>query len=139
MTGGGLLLQDPALTAEVVGRLRAAVGLALLVALAWALSTDRRRVSWNLVAWGLGLQIAFALVVLRTPAGVAFFEWMNGLVSAVLGYAEQGGRFIFGELVSDQVPVGTIDGNGTFTASPNVVARTGAFFAFRTSSSSRRS
>ena len=139
MTGGGLLLQDPALTAEVVGRLRAAVGLALLVALAWALSTDRRRVSWNLVAWGLGLQIAFALVVLRTPAGVAFCEWMNGLVSAVLGYAEQGGRFIFGELVSDQVPVGTIDGNGTFTASPNVVARTGAFFAFRTSSSSRRS
>jgi CNT family concentrative nucleoside transporter len=116
---------------EVAPRIRAAVGLCLLVALAWSLSTHRRHVSWRLVTWGIGLQIAFALVVLRTPAGVAFFDWMNGLVNAVLGYAEVGGRFVFGELVSDNVPVGTLDAERRFTASPGVVARTGAFFAFR--------
>jgi CNT family concentrative nucleoside transporter len=116
---------------EVAPRIRAAVGLCLLVALAWSLSTHRRHVSWRLVTWGIGLQVAFALVVLRTPAGVAFFDWMNGLVNAVLGYAEVGGRFVFGELVSDNVPVGTLDAERRFTASPGVVARTGAFFAFR--------
>ena len=126
-----LLLQGPLSAPDGIARARAAVGLALLVLLAWLLSTDRRRVSWRLVVWGLGLQIAFALVVLRTPVGVGFFEWMNGIVGAVIGYAEQGGRFIFGELVGDQVPVGTIDDTGAFSASPGMVARTGAFFAFQ--------
>ena len=69
-------------------RLRAAAGLALLIAFAWSLSTDRRGVSWRVVGWGLALQLLFGLVVLRTPAGVSFFHWMNGVVMAVLGYAE---------------------------------------------------
>ena len=125
-----LIFQDAA-TTPLGGRVRAASGLCLLVALAWGLSTHRRQVSWRLVVWGIGLQIAFALVVLRTPVGVAFFDWMNGLVNAVLGYAEVGGRFVFGNLVSDNVPVGTLDPGRGFTASPGVVARTGAFFAFR--------
>jgi concentrative nucleoside transporter, CNT family len=107
------------------------VGLALFLGLAWALSKDRRSISWRVVAWGVGLQLAFALVVLRTPAGVALFEWLNTVVHAVLGYGEEGGRFVFGNLVSDQVPVGTAPDGQAFTATPNVVARTGALFAFR--------
>jgi hypothetical protein len=47
-------------------RLRALAGLVLLMGVAYALSTDRRRVSWRVVAWGLGLQLLFALLVLRT-------------------------------------------------------------------------
>ena len=111
-------------------RLRALAGLVLLMGVAYALSTDRRRVSWRVVAWGLGLQLLFALLVLRTPVGVAFFRAVNGLVSAVLGYAEEGGRFVFGNLVSDHVPVGTLE-EGAFSATPELVARTGALFAFR--------
>jgi CNT family concentrative nucleoside transporter len=62
---------------------------------------------------------------------VAFFDWVNGLVSALLTYAEEGGRFIFGNLVSNNVPVGVVEGGQGFTETPGVVARTGAFFAFR--------
>jgi len=127
----GLLLQDPSLTAFGPARLRAAVGLGLLIGVGWVLSTDRSRISWRIVGWGLALQLMFALVVLRTPVGVAFFDWMNGLVTAVLGYAEQGGRFVFGNLVSDLVPVGTVDASQAFTETPGLVAHTGAFFAFR--------
>lgn len=104
----------------------------LIVAVGWALSKDRSRVSWRLILWGLGLQIVFAFVVLRTPAGIAFFEGVNGVVRALLGYAEEGGRFVFGNLVSDNVPVGVGDaGQGAFTATPGMVAQSGAFFAFR--------
>jgi CNT family concentrative nucleoside transporter len=62
---------------------------------------------------------------------VAFFDWVNGLVSALLTYAEEGGRFIFGNLVSNNVPVGVVEGGQGFTETPGIVARTGAFFAFR--------
>ena len=41
------------------------------------------------------------MAVLGTPLGVAFLESMNGLVRTILGYAEEGGRFVFGNLVSD--------------------------------------
>jgi concentrative nucleoside transporter, CNT family len=112
-------------------RLRAAVGLGLLVGLAWLLSADRRRVSWRLVGWGVGLQVAFGLLVLHTPLGVAAFDVLNHVVHEVLGYGTQGARFVFGNLVGNEVPVGAIDGSGSFTASQDSVARSGAFFAFR--------
>jgi CNT family concentrative nucleoside transporter len=115
----------------IEARLRAAVGLALLLALAWALSSDRKAVSWRLVGWGVGLQVAFALLVLRTPLGVAAFDGINHIVHAVLGYGEEGSRFVFGNLVENQVAVGTLSEGGTFSASADRVASTGAFFAFR--------
>ena len=112
-------------------RARALLGVVLLLGLAWAWSTDRRRIQWRVIAWGIALQVVFALVVLRTPVGAGFFEWVNGLVRALLGFAEQGGRFIFGNLVGNNVPVGTGEpGSGGFTALPGRVAHTGAFFAF---------
>lgn len=131
MTALSLLFQDPAFAATAPARVRAAVGAVMLIGVAWGLSSSRDRVSWRLVGWGLGLQLAFAFLVLQTPFGVAFFDWMNGLVRAVLGYAEQGGRFVFGNLVSDNVPVGRVDANGLFSPEAGSVARTGAFFAFR--------
>ena len=131
VSGLAILFQDPSFAATTPARVRALVGATLLIAVAWSLSTDRARISWRVVGWGLGLQLAFAVLVLRTPLGVTFFEGMNGLVRAVLGYAEQGGRFIFGHLVSDYVPIGTLDANQNFIATPGAVARTGAFFAFR--------
>lgn len=105
----------------IEARLRALFGLALLVGIAWALSTDRRRVSWRVVGWGLGLQMAFALLVLRTPMGVAAFDGLNHVVHAILGYGEQGGRFVFGNLVGSEVPVGALDGNGAFSDRKSVV------------------
>ena len=131
VSGLTLLFQDPSFAATTPARARALVGAGLLIALAWSLSSDRSRISWRVIGWGLALQLVFAVLVLQSPLGVTFFEWMNGLVRAVLGYAEQGGRFIFGNLVSDNVPVGTLDANQNFTATPGLVAQSGAFFAFR--------
>jgi len=113
-------------------RLQALLGVAIIVGVAWLWSTDRRAVSWRIVLWGIGLQLAFALLVLRSPVGVAFFEGVNTVVRAVLAHATEGGRFVFGNLVSDNVPVGQGElGQGPFEPTAGLVARTGAFFAFR--------
>jgi len=127
-----LALAQPPAAPGLHLRLQALLGVVLIVGVAWLLSSRRSAVSWRIVLWGLGLQLVFAWVVLRTPAGVAFFQGVNTAVRAVLGFATEGGRFVFGNLVSDTVPVGGGEpGNGPFTPTSGLFARTGSFFAFR--------
>jgi CNT family concentrative nucleoside transporter len=70
-----------------------------MVAIAWAASSDRRRMPWRTVAWGLGLQLALGVLLLKTPAGELFFRGMSALVGALLRYTDAGVRFVFGALV----------------------------------------
>jgi len=81
--------------------LRAVSGLGFfaMIAIAWLLSSDRRRVPWRTVAWGVGLQLALALLLLGTRAGGLFFRAVNGLVDAILGWVHAGSRFVFGALL----------------------------------------
>ena len=75
------------------------LGLAVMIAIAWACSSDRRRVPWSTVAWGVGLQLALGVLLLKTPLGRLFFAAMNGLVTAMIGYTDVGVRFVFGGIV----------------------------------------
>jgi len=74
------------------------LGLAVFVGVAWLASSDRRRVPWRTVAWGLGLQAALAALLLRTGLGRLFFVGVNALVGRLLSYAEAGTRFVLGSL-----------------------------------------
>ena len=112
-------------------RLRSVLGLIVLMGIAWGLSVDRSRVPWRVVMWGVGLQIAFAVFILKTPIGAGVFDAAGGVVVALLGFTVDGARFVFGNLVFDTVPVGTgVIGQGGFSALPGQVAQTGAAFAF---------
>ena len=115
----------------IPARLRSLFGIGLLAVGAWALSVNRRRVPWRIVVWGLGLQFIFALFILRTPFGAGIFDAANDVVLAAVGFTLEGASFLFGDLVWNNVPVGTGEpGNGGFVAEGRQVARTGAFFAF---------
>jgi len=112
-------------------RLRSLLGLLVLTALAWGLSVNRAKIQWRVVVWGLSLQLVFAALILKTPVGEVGFGLLNDAVVALLGYTLDGARFVFGNLVLDNVPVGTgTVGQGDFAAVPGQVANTGAFFAF---------
>lgn len=74
------------------------LGLLVLVGLAWALSTDRRRVPWRVVGWGLGLQLALGVLLLRTGVGRGFFVAANRAVAGFIAYTDAGTRFVFGPL-----------------------------------------
>jgi CNT family concentrative nucleoside transporter len=73
------------------------VGIVVLVGIAFAVSTDRRRaLNPRILLWGFGLQLAIALFALRTPVGVRFFVVVNDLANDFLGFADAGIRFVFG-------------------------------------------
>ena len=83
---------------ELASRGAAALGIVVFIALAWALSEQRRRFPARVVAWGLALQLALALVLLRSPAGRAFFVGVNDAVNAFIAYTDAGTDFVFGSL-----------------------------------------
>ena len=114
------------------GRLISLLGMFVMLGIAWLLSVNRKAVQWNVVAWGTALQLIFAIIILKTPFGEAFFNGINNVVVALLGFTVEGARFLFGDLVFNNVPVGTGDpgGNAPMTPGTQMVARTGAFFAF---------
>ena len=112
-------------------RFRGLFGVVFLTAVAWALSVNRKVIPWRIVLWGLALQFIFALLILRTPFGAGVFAAANDVILAAVGFTLEGARFLFGDLVYNNVPVGTGEpGNSGFVAEGQQVARTGAFVAF---------
>lgn len=74
------------------------LGLAALLGVAWAVSTDRRRFPWRIVLWSLGLQALFALLVLRSPFGAAALSAVADAVDLALRQANAGIELVFGPL-----------------------------------------
>jgi CNT family concentrative nucleoside transporter len=87
----------------VLERLTSLLGLASFIGLAWALSLNRRAFPVRTVVSGVLLQFVLAVVILRTAPGGAFFTFANDAVSQLLGYAEEGGRFVFGALGNERL------------------------------------
>jgi concentrative nucleoside transporter, CNT family len=84
-------------------RVQPVAGLALLLALAYCLSSARRAIDYRTVGWGLGLQFVFALIVLKTAAGRTTFEAVGGVITRVLNYSVEGSKLVFGPLGEPKV------------------------------------
>ncbi|HEV2150604.1 MAG TPA: NupC/NupG family nucleoside CNT transporter [Longimicrobiaceae bacterium] len=106
------------------------LGLLVFVGVAWLLSVNRKAVQWRVVAWGLGLQFVFAMLILLTGPGRAFFDALNQVFVALLGYTNEGAGFLFGNLVRPNVPVGPAAGPFGSVGDTGTWAATGALFAF---------
>lgn len=84
-------------------RFQGLIGIALLLAIAWALSTNRRRINPRIVISGMLLQVAFAVVILRTPVGYPFFQVLDSGVNALLSFSGEGSKLLFAPLDSQYV------------------------------------
>ena len=74
------------------------LGLITLLGLAYMFSTNRRAIRLKTVAWGLGLQIVFAIFVLRIDLGRRIFQIAGDAANRVLSYSYVGSEFVFGPL-----------------------------------------
>src|ERR1017187_5435299 len=81
-----------------MGRFTGILGLLTMLALAYAFSTNRKAIRLKTVAWGLGLQFAFAVCVLRIDVGRRVFQKAGDIVSRLLSYSYVGSQFVFGDL-----------------------------------------
>ncbi|HOO21987.1 MAG TPA: nucleoside transporter C-terminal domain-containing protein [Kiritimatiellia bacterium] len=84
--------------------LRGLLGITVLLALAWALSENRRRVEWKVVAWGVGLQFGIALLLVHVPLFQRILMFLNRGVSVIERASREGGSFVFGYLAGGEAP-----------------------------------
>jgi CNT family concentrative nucleoside transporter len=84
-------------------RLQPLTGLIVILAIAYCFSTNRRAIDRRTVAWGLGLQILFALIVLKTRIGQQVFKSLAAVINHLLDFAFVGSSFVFGPLGSKVV------------------------------------
>jgi CNT family concentrative nucleoside transporter len=84
--------------------LQSALGLLALVALAWAVSEERRKVKPATIAVGLGLQFALALIMLKVPVFKQLFVVLNSVALALEQACAAGTTFVFGYLGGASLP-----------------------------------
>ena len=78
-------------------------GIALILAIAVALSSNRSAIRLRVVGAAFALQAGIATLVLYVPAGRAAIGWMSAGVSNLLGYANAGTAFLFGAFAADEL------------------------------------
>ena len=105
-------------------RFTGVLGILAVLLAAYLGSTDRKRIRWRTIAWGLGLQFTFAFLVLRFNYGQQFMAWAGGVVTSMLSATFAGTRVLFGQL---GLPNSGAFGNLLPSQPPNQ----GAIFAFQ--------
>jgi len=93
---------------SILARFTGLLGIALIIALAYGLSHNRKAIKWRIVGWGLGLQLVFAIFVLRVPIGQELFRRLGDAVTSILHYSYIGSAFVFGELGKPDSKLGVI-------------------------------
>ena len=108
-------VQDSVVTAPVVAaprglgsRLTGLFGMVLILGLGFALSRNRKAISWRVVGWGLGLQAVLAVFVLRVSYGQDLFGWLGRVVTSILGFSYAGSEFVFGEIGKQHSSIGVV-------------------------------
>jgi CNT family concentrative nucleoside transporter len=90
-----------------MGRYTGLLGIGAILAAAFLFSTHRRSIQLRVIFWGLGLQFALAVLILKTPFR-KIFEVIGVGVNAMLDFSEAGSNFVFGPLGIKSGPFGVV-------------------------------
>ena len=73
-----------------------------MLAVAWAISYNRKNFPWRTVIWGIGLQFSLALLILHTQTGKDFFVIAGKVVQKLIQFSTDGTQFVFGPLADSE-------------------------------------
>tara|TARA_B100000614_G_scaffold68517_1_gene60754 strand:- start:243 stop:1463 length:1221 start_codon:yes stop_codon:yes gene_type:complete len=77
------------------------LGIIVLLGIAFLLSNDKTSINKNIIFWGLGLQISFAIIILKTSFGKALFFYFNILIVKLISFADAGSDFLFTSFIPE--------------------------------------
>src|SRR5215207_11637394 len=99
----------------------AVVGFLIFAGIAWLLSSNRRRIAWKTIAWGVALQLIIGLIIFRLPVSHRILLWLNDAVLALLNASKSGSVFLFGPLAASPGEPGSIGFILVFQVLPVVI------------------
>ena len=77
------------------------LGIIVLLAIAFALSNNRKQINIRIIGWGLGLQAIFAIFILKTPIGGPLFGFLDKTIRKLISFSDAGSDFLFKSFVPD--------------------------------------
>ena len=77
------------------------LGIIVLLGIAFLLSNNKTLINKNIIFWGLGLQISFAVIILKTSFGKALFFYFNILIIKLISFADAGSDFLFTSFIPE--------------------------------------
>lgn len=77
------------------------LGIVVLLAIAFALSNNRKQINMRIIGWGLGLQAIFAIFILKTPIGGPMFGYLDKAIRKLISFSDAGSDFLFKSFVPD--------------------------------------
>lgn len=77
------------------------LGIIVLLGIAFLLSNNKTLINKNIIFWGLGLQISFAIIILKTSFGKALFFYFNILIVKLISFADAGSDFLFTSFIPE--------------------------------------
>ncbi len=105
--------------------IRGLIGIAVLIGIAFILSSHRKRIDWRLVATGIILQVVIALLIAKVTFIRSGFETIGAGFVKFLSFAANGAEFLFGDLAKNsQMVAGAKHSLGflfAFQALPTVI------------------
>lgn len=78
------------------------IGMVVLLAIAFALSNNKKAINYKTVGVGLALQIVFGIFIFKVPVGQKIFLWLGQVIVKLLEFANIGGKFVYGPLLDDK-------------------------------------
>ncbi|MFA7576598.1 MAG: NupC/NupG family nucleoside CNT transporter [Candidatus Muiribacteriota bacterium] len=84
------------------------LGIFAILGFGYLLSDNKKKINWRMIGWGVGLQLIFALIILKTTPGKMFFIWIKDVVNVILSFTAAGSEFLFGNVVTDMQTFGYI-------------------------------
>lgn len=97
-TSNILLSHEPG-TFSFMSLIRGLLGMAALIAIAWAFSRDRKNINWKTAGIGIAFQALLAVGVLYVPFVRSGFEFFGKIFVKVLDFTRAGSGFLFGSLL----------------------------------------
>ena len=91
-------------------RFQGFIGLAVIIAIAWLLSKNRKAIRWQTVIWGVILQFALGALVIAWPTGAWALEKFSDAITGAIAFSDQGAGFVFSWLAGPQDAIGKATG-----------------------------
>jgi CNT family concentrative nucleoside transporter len=96
-------------------------GFLIFAGVAWLLSSNRRRIAWKTIAWGVALQVVIGLIIFRLPPSHRVLLWLNDAVLVLLNASKAGSVFLFGPLAASPGEAGSVGFILVFQVLPVVI------------------
>src|SRR5438105_7752743 len=103
-------------------QLISALGIVAILLLTWAISANPALFPWRTVIWGMILQFAFAIFILKTPIGLRLFQGAQVVMDQLNAYAYDGAKMVFGPLGDAAMLRGAFGASGAYVFAISVTA-----------------